>query len=165
MPGLLEGASEGVGLGHEFLAHLERCHVLLHVVDVTGYYGADLLDGFRTILAELDAHAPELGGKPQVVVLNKIDALARTGPPRGKGVFVAEVERLRAEGHPAFSYAVREELPPAADLVWPVSAVTGAGLALLVPWVGDLVAALREAREAAGVVVYSPLAGSPSRCR
>ena len=57
VPGLLEGASEGVGLGHEFLAHLERCLLLMHVVDITGYYGAEPLEGFRTILSELDAHA------------------------------------------------------------------------------------------------------------
>ena len=75
VPGLLEGASEGVGLGHEFLAHLERCHLLLHVVDATGYYGADPEDNFRTILSELDAHTPALGRTPQVVVLNKVDAI------------------------------------------------------------------------------------------
>ncbi len=64
VPGLLEGASEGIGLGHEFLAHLERCHALLHVVDATGYYGSSPLDNLRTILAELEAHAPELAAKP-----------------------------------------------------------------------------------------------------
>ena len=75
VPGLLEGASEGVGLGHEFLAHLERCQLLVHVVDITGYYGVEPLEGFRTILAELDAHAAGTGRKPQVIVLNKIDAV------------------------------------------------------------------------------------------
>ena len=75
VPGLLEGASEGIGLGHEFLAHLERCQLVLHVVDATGYYGADPLAGFRTILGELDAHGAGLGSRPQVVLVNKIDAV------------------------------------------------------------------------------------------
>ena len=75
VPGLLEGASDGVGLGHEFLAHLERCFLLLHVVDVTGSNGADPVEGFRAILRELDAHARGLAAKPQLVVLNKIDAV------------------------------------------------------------------------------------------
>ncbi len=79
VPGLLEGASEGVGLGHEFLAHLERCRLLLHVVDLTGYYDTEPLEGFRTILEELDAHAASLAEKPQVVLLNKIDAVPRRG--------------------------------------------------------------------------------------
>ncbi len=138
VPGLLEGASEGVGLGHEFLAHLERCRVLLHVVDATGYYETEPLQGFRTILHELDAHATSLAGKPQVVVINKIDAVPAGGVEELKALFCAEVERLRAEGHPAFTYLVGEDEPLAKQLVWPVSAATGAGLPALVRWVGPL---------------------------
>lgn len=162
VPGLLEGASEGLGLGHEFLAHLERCHLILHVVDVTGYYGADMLHNFRTILAELEAHTPELGVKPQLIVLNKVDALDDRSRREAVATFVGEVERLRRDGHPAFSWLLREEAPPAPELVLAVSAVSGEGLSLLIPRVGDVVAAMRQAREAAGVVVYSPLAASPS---
>jgi GTPase len=139
VPGLLEGASEGVGLGHEFLAHLERCQLVLHVVDTTGYYGVDPVDGFRTILAELDAHAADLAGKPQVIVLNKIDAVSPETVREREGQFVAEVERLRVAGHPAFTYEVEGEVPPAARLVRPVSAVTGAGVAALLGWVGPLI--------------------------
>ena len=106
VPGLLEGASEGVGLGHEFLAHLERCQLLLHVVDVTGYYGVEPLEGFRTILAELDAHAVDLASKPQIIVLNKIDAVPPEVVEEWETLFVAEVERLRSEGHPAFTYEI-----------------------------------------------------------
>ena len=131
VPGLLEGASEGVGLGHEFLAHLERCQLLLHVVDVTGYYGVEPLEGFRTILAELDAHAADLAGKPQIIVLNKIDAVPLRPSREREREFVAEVERLRKAGHPAFTYEVEGELPPADRLVRPVSAVTGAGVSAL----------------------------------
>jgi GTP-binding protein len=125
VPGLLEGASEGVGLGHEFLAHLERCQVLLHVVDITGYYGVEPLEGFRTILAELDAHAVDLAGKAQTILLNKIDAFSPQIVREWETTFVAEVERLREEGHPAFTYEVEGELPPAGRLVRPVSAATG----------------------------------------
>ena len=136
VPGLLEGASEGVGLGHEFLAHLERCQLLLHVVDITGYYGVEPLEGFRTILAELDAHAAGLAGKPQVIVLNKIDAIPVETVREWEEVFIGEVDRLRNEGHPAFAYEVDGELPAARLLVRPVSAVTGAGLSALLTWVG-----------------------------
>jgi GTPase len=139
VPGLLEGASEGVGLGHEFLAHLERCELLLHVVDATGYYGVEPLDGFRTILAELDAHAGDLASKPQTIVLNKIDAIAPETVSECQAIFVAEVERLRQAGHPAFTYEIEEELPPADSLVRPVSAVTGAGINALLSWVGPLI--------------------------
>jgi GTPase len=142
VPGLLEGASEGVGLGHEFLAHLERCQLLLHVVDITGYYGVEPLEGFRTIIGELDAHAADLAAKPQVIVLNKIDAVSAETVGEWEGVFVAEVERLRREGHPAFTYEEEGELPPSARLVRPVSAATGAGLGALLAWVGPLITRL-----------------------
>ena len=70
VPGLIEGASEGVGLGHEFLAHLERCRLLLHVLDSSE---GDTEDRWRTIDAELSAYGAGLDERPQVVVLNKID--------------------------------------------------------------------------------------------
>jgi GTPase len=141
VPGLLEGASEGVGLGHEFLAHLERCRVLLHVVDATGYYDTEPLQGFRTILHELGAHAGVLADKPQVVIVNKIDAVPAGAVEELLSLFAAEVERLRREGHPAFTYLVGEDELPAKQLVWPVSAASGAGLQALIRWVGPL---LRE---------------------
>jgi GTP-binding protein len=147
VPGLLEGASEGVGLGHEFLAHLERCCLLLHVVDVTGYYGTGALEGFRTILDELDAHASTLAGKPQVLVLNKIDAVPAAVAEEQREVFVAEVERLRRNGHPAFTYVVGEDVPLARQLVWPVSGATGAGLSAMLHWVGPLLHELRALEE------------------
>lgn len=146
VPGLLEGASEGVGLGHEFLAHLERCRLIMHVVDLTGYYGDEPLQGFRTILGELEAHAAELADKPQVVLLNKIDALPASAVAEWRELFTGEVERLRAQGHPAFTYLLDGEMPVAERLVWPVSAVTGAGLALLLSWVGPLIQALASCR-------------------
>jgi GTP-binding protein len=103
VPGLLEGASTGVGLGHEFLSHLERCQLILHVVDLTGYYGSDPLEGFRIILSELDAHGLDLGEKPQAVLLNKIDAVSPDMVAEQTAVFRTEVTRLRDAGHQAFA--------------------------------------------------------------
>jgi GTPase len=78
IPGLIEGASEGVGLGHQFLRHVERCRVLVHIVEATFTTGPDRspLHDFDVINSELARYAPELSDKPQVVVLNKIDATA-----------------------------------------------------------------------------------------
>ncbi|MCF8487496.1 MAG: GTPase ObgE [Rhodobacteraceae bacterium] len=72
IPGLIEGASEGRGLGTQFLAHVERCKVLLHLVDGTS---STITKDFRTIVTELEAYAEELGDKQRVVALNKCDAL------------------------------------------------------------------------------------------
>jgi GTP-binding protein len=147
VPGLLEGASEGVGLGHEFLAHLERCFLMVHVVDITASSGLEPLDGFRVILHELEAHAGGLAEKPQVVVLNKIDAVTPEEVEAQREVFTAEVERLRRAGHPAFTYVVGEDGELAEQMVWPVSASTGAGLKDMVHWIGPL---LRELGAGAG---------------
>jgi GTPase len=99
VPGLIEGASEGVGLGHEFLAHLERARVLVHVVDSSE---DDANERWRTIDAELAAYGAGLDERPQIVVLNKIDL--RPNPP----AFGIDDERILR--------------------VLPVSAATGAGL-------------------------------------
>jgi GTPase len=76
IPGLIEGAAEGAGLGHTFLRHVERCRVLLHILDATFTVGPDRtpLADWRTINAELARYAPELARRPQIVVLNKSDA-------------------------------------------------------------------------------------------
>ncbi len=139
VPGLLEGASTGVGLGHEFLSHLERCQLILHVVDLTGYYGSDPLEGFRIILSELDAHGLDLGRKPQVVLLNKIDVVSPDEVAEHTAVFRTELARLRGAGHPAFADPLGEEEIPVERLVWPISAATGAGLKPLLRWIGPLV--------------------------
>lgn len=73
IPGLIEGAHEGVGLGHEFLHHVERARVLIHVVDVSGLEGRDPVDDWRTINEELRLYRPELAGRPQLVAANKMD--------------------------------------------------------------------------------------------
>lgn len=73
IPGLIEGASEGVGLGHEFLRHVERCRLIVHVVDVSGIEGRDPADDFEKINAELAGFSEELAERPQIVAANKCD--------------------------------------------------------------------------------------------
>ena len=123
VPGLIEGASEGKGLGHQFLRHIERTALIMHVVDVTGgYEGRDVIEDYATINAELAAYASELAVRPQVVVANKCDL---------PGCEEA-VESLRAaaeaDGHEFFA----------------VSAATGLGLDALVNRVAAMVADLRR---------------------
>ena len=123
VPGLIEGASEGKGLGHQFLRHIERTALILHVVDVTGgYEGRDVVDDYRTINAELAAHASELAVRPQIVVANKCD-LPGTEEAVHRLRSVAE-----ADGHQFFA----------------VSAATGLGLDALVSACAAEVARLRS---------------------
>lgn len=73
IPGLIEGAADGVGLGHEFLKHVERCRMLVHIVDVAGSEGRDPIEDFEKINSELERFNPELAKCPQIVAGNKID--------------------------------------------------------------------------------------------
>ncbi len=77
IPGLIEGASEGLGLGHAFLRHVDRCRLLLHVVDISCFEGRDPVEDIKVINAELEKYSPELATRPQIVVANKCDALDR----------------------------------------------------------------------------------------
>ncbi len=109
IPGLVEGAAEGVGLGHSFLKHVERCRLLLHLLDLSGgLEGRDPLADYETIERELARYSPELAARPRVVILNKIDLPdARENRPRVE-------EALKAKGLPiyAISAATREGLEP-----------------------------------------------------
>ena len=87
IPGIIEGASEGAGLGHDFLRHIDRCRLLVHLVDVSGSEGRDPVEDFEAINAELREYSPELAERPQIVVGNKCDLL-------GDGR--ENVEKLRA---------------------------------------------------------------------
>ncbi len=80
IPGLIEGASEGQGLGHAFLRHVDRCRLLLHVIDISAADGRDPLEDIDTIDAELEKYSPELSLRPQIVVANKIDAILEDEP-------------------------------------------------------------------------------------
>lgn len=73
IPGLIEGASDGIGLGHQFLRHVERCRLLIHIVDVSCHEGRDPIDDFNKINLELEKFNPELAKRPMIVAGNKID--------------------------------------------------------------------------------------------
>ncbi len=75
IPGIIEGASEGVGLGHDFLRHIDRCRLVVHVVDVSGSEGRDPVEDFITINNELRQYSPELASRPMIVAANKTDIL------------------------------------------------------------------------------------------
>ncbi len=76
IPGLIEGASDGAGLGFEFLRHVDRCRLLLHVVDISGSEGRNPVDDIKQINAELEKYSPNLASRPQIIVANKCDMLA-----------------------------------------------------------------------------------------
>ena len=108
IPGLIEGASEGVGLGHEFLRHIERTRVLVHIVDAASTEGRDPVDDIRKINHELEAYNPEIASRPQIIAANKIDCIFDQDED--------PIERLK------------KEFEPQGIKVYPISAVTGQGL-------------------------------------
>jgi GTPase len=115
IPGLIEGAADGAGLGLQFLRHVERCRVLLHIVEATFTTGPErspLVD-FDVINTELARYAPELAGKPQVVVLNKVDAI----DPNDVAEYRREFAERGIELH-AMSAATGEGLDKALELLW-----------------------------------------------
>jgi len=79
IPGIIEGASEGAGLGHDFLRHIDRCRLLIHLVDAAGSEGRDPVEDFETINTELRQYSPELAQRPQLVAANKCDLIAPEG--------------------------------------------------------------------------------------
>lgn len=97
IPGIIEGAHEGVGLGHEFLKHIERTKLLVHVVDMSAIEGRDPLKDFEVINAELTKYNPILASRPQIVVANKMDI---TGAEDNLKIFTEAVEK---EGYKVFS--------------------------------------------------------------
>lgn len=109
IPGLIEGASEGVGLGHEFLRHIERTRVLVHIVDAASTEGRDPVNDIYKINKELEAYNPEIAARPQLIAANKIDCIFEDGEEN-------PVDRLRAE------------FEPKGIKVYPVSAATGQGI-------------------------------------
>ena len=118
IPGLIEGASEGVGLGLEFLRHIERTKVMIHVVDAAGTEGRDPIADIRAIMKELEAYDPKLLEKPQVIAANKMDA-----------VYGDENEIVQS---------LRQEFEKDGIRVFPISAVSGKGLKELLYHVQEL---------------------------
>lgn len=131
IPGLIEGASEGIGLGHEFLRHIERTKVMIHMVDAAGTEGRDPVADIKTINKELEAYNPQLLKKPQVIAANKIDAIA------------GDENEVNS--------ALRAEFEPQGIKVFPISAVSGKGLKELLYEVKNLLANCPKE-----VTVYEP---------
>ena len=125
IPGLIEGASEGVGLGHEFLRHIERTKVLIHVVDAAGTEGRDPVEDIRAINKELFAYNDTLSKKPQVIAANKLDVL------------YGEEKDIALE-------LLRTELEPEGMKIFPISAATGEGIDELLFYVQDMLKNIDE---------------------
>ncbi len=125
IPGLIEGASEGVGLGHAFLKHIERTKVMIHMVDAASVEGRDPIADIYAINKELEAYNPELIKKPQVIAANKIDA-----------IYNEEESALPA---------LKAEFEPKGIQVYPISAVSGQGLKELLYHVNELLSHLDDA--------------------
>lgn len=126
IPGLIEGASEGIGLGHEFLRHIERTKLMIHVVDAAGTEGRDPIEDIYKINAELEAYNPEIAKRPQVIAANKIDAI------------------YAGEGNDPLQ-ALKDEFEPKGIKVFPISGVTGQGLKELLYYVSDRLKDLDQA--------------------
>lgn len=118
IPGLIEGAAEGVGLGHEFLRHIERTKVMIHMVDAASTEGRDPIEDIRIINEELASYNEELAHRPQVIAANKID------------VFYGE------EGEDVITL-LKEEFEPKGIKVFPISAVSGKGVKELLYYVRE----------------------------
>jgi GTP-binding protein len=140
MPGLREGASTGAGLGHEFLRHIERCKLLIHVVDAASTEGRDPLEDIRQINQELAAYRVDLEKKPQVIAANKVDAIFYPegyDPAAGSDASGSEAE-TEAEDFTDPVAAIRAEYEPKGIPVYAISAVTGEGLKELIYGVKNL---------------------------
>ena len=122
IPGLIEGASQGVGLGHEFLRHIERTKVIIHIVDAAGTEGRDPIQDIYAINKELEAYNPEIAKRPQVIAANKIDAIYDQSE--------SPVEAIRAEFE-------SKGIP-----VYPISAVSGQGVKELLYKVNEMLEGL-----------------------
>lgn len=130
IPGLIEGASEGVGLGHEFLRHIERTKVFIHMVDAAGTEGRDPIADIYAINKELLAYNEEIAKRPQVIAANKTDAIY-VDPDDLEAV--NPIERIRAE------------FEPQGIKVFPISAVSGEGLKELLYEVNHMLSLVDDA--------------------
>ena len=126
IPGLIEGAADGAGLGHRFLRHVERTRVLVHVLDIEPADGSDPIANYETIRRELLAYSPVLAEKPEIIAVNKIDLLG-DGEAAGPDAQTA-VSMVRS----ALKLGVK-------DQVFPISAATGAGVPQLMEACYELV--------------------------
>lgn len=118
IPGLIEGASEGVGLGYEFLRHIERTKVIIHIVDAASTEGRDPVEDIYAINKELEAYNPDIAKRPQVIAANKTDMIY--------------------EGDPDRVLKLKEEFEPKGIRVFPISAISGKGIRELLYYVREM---------------------------
>lgn len=124
IPGLIEGASEGIGLGHEFLRHIERTKVIIHIVDAAGTEGRDPIEDIYAIDKELEAYNPEIAHRPQVIAANKMDV-----------IFDPDQNPVNA---------IKAEFEPKGISVYPISAVSGQGVKELLYRVNQMLEDIEE---------------------
>lgn len=125
IPGLIEGASDGIGLGHEFLKHVERTKVLIHVIDAAGTEGRDPVEDIEIINNELKKYSDKLANKPQVIAANKLDILF-------------------GEEREAAIKKIKDHFEPLGIKVFPISAVSGEGIKELLFHVSGMLKELKE---------------------
>lgn len=125
IPGLIEGASEGIGLGHQFLKHIERTRVMIHMVDAASTEGRDPIQDIKLINEELRAYSEEVASRPQVIAANKIDC------------FYGDEEETVLT-------LLKEEFEPQGIKVFPISAVTGSGVKELLYYVKNMLDEIKE---------------------
>lgn len=121
IPGLIEGASEGAGLGHDFLRHIDRCRLVVHVVDVSGMEGRNPIEDFEKINRELSGFSPELASRPQIVAANKADLASQEATAafhafiKEKGLECFTISAAANQGTKPLLYAISrmlDTLPP-----------------------------------------------------
>ena len=117
IPGIIEGAAEGAGLGHDFLRHIDRCRLLIHVVDVSGSEGRDPVEDFDTICTELEQWSPELASRKMLVAANKVDVMEDPellerlrAHVEAKGCRLFEMSAATHQGTKELMYAAADEL-------------------------------------------------------
>lgn len=125
IPGLIQGASEGVGLGHEFLRHIERTRVMIHLVDAASTEGRDPVEDIQVINQELQAYDPQIAKRPQVIAANKMDCL-----------YGEDRDNVLAQ--------LKEEFEPMGIQVYPISAATGEGVRELLYHVKEMLDKIPE---------------------
>jgi len=111
IPGLIEGAHDGAGLGHEFLRHIERTTIIAHLIDILPCDGSDPIENYKAIRDELVQHSKELAGKDEIIVLNKVDL-----DPDGEAI--AELKQQLGANAVTISAVTGEGIPELSELIW-----------------------------------------------
>ncbi len=140
IPGLIEGAADGAGLGHKFLRHIERTRVFIHVLDAASTEGRNPVEDFYTINDELKKYNSDLENKPQIIAANKIDSINA----EKEAIDIDDNGELIYEDSKDIITSLKEEFEPKGIKVFPISAVTGEGLSEMLYYVSDILKNMEE---------------------